>query len=47
MCGLSPMRVIAMIDDPRVTENILRHLGAWHAPPAGSGRSGALYVRTL
>ena len=29
------MRVIAVIDDPRVTEKILRHLGAWHAPPAG------------
>ena len=30
----SPMRVIAVIDDPRVTEKILRHLGAWHDPPA-------------
>jgi hypothetical protein len=29
----SPMRVIAVIDDPRVTEKILRHLGAWHDPP--------------
>ena len=28
------MRVIAVIDDPRVVENILRHLGAWHDPPA-------------
>ena len=28
------MRVIAVIDYPRVTEKILRHLGAWHAPPA-------------
>ena len=28
------MRVIAVIDDPRVTEKILRHLGAWHDPPA-------------
>mgnify|MGYP001765934678 CR=1 FL=1 len=27
------MRVIAVIDDPRVVENILRHLGAWHDPP--------------
>ncbi len=31
----SPMRVIAVIDDPRVVEKILRHLGAWRAPPAG------------
>jgi len=29
----SPMRVIAVIDDPKVTEKILRHLGAWHDPP--------------
>jgi hypothetical protein len=29
----NPMRVIAVIDDPRVTEKILRHLGAWHDPP--------------
>ena len=28
----SPMRVIA-VDDPRVVEKILRHLGAWHDPP--------------
>jgi hypothetical protein len=28
------MRVIAVIDDARVVENILRHLGAWHDPPA-------------
>jgi hypothetical protein len=27
------MRVIAIIDDPRITEKILRHLGAWHDPP--------------
>ena len=27
------MRVIAVIDDPRVVEKILRHLGAWHDPP--------------
>jgi hypothetical protein len=27
------MRVIAVIDDPRVTEKVLRHLGAWHDPP--------------
>ncbi|MEI7941531.1 MAG: hypothetical protein WCK27_33045, partial [Verrucomicrobiota bacterium] len=30
----SPMRVLAAIDDPRVVEKILRHLGAWHDPPA-------------
>ena len=29
----SPMRVIAVIDDPRVVEQILRHLSAWHDPP--------------
>ncbi len=28
------MRVIALIDDARVAEKILRHLGAWHDPPA-------------
>ncbi|MEI6784465.1 MAG: hypothetical protein WCQ21_26525 [Verrucomicrobiota bacterium] len=27
------MRVLAVIDDPRVVEKILRHLGAWHDPP--------------
>lgn len=27
------MRVIALIDAPRVVEKILRHLGAWHDPP--------------
>jgi hypothetical protein len=30
----NPMRVIAVIDDPRVIEKILRHLGAWHDPPS-------------
>ena len=30
----NPLRVIAVIDDPRVVEKILRHLGAWHDPPA-------------
>jgi hypothetical protein len=34
-----PMRVIAVIDDCRVIEKILRHLGAWHDPP--SSRSSA------
>ncbi|HPC62329.1 MAG TPA: transposase [Verrucomicrobiota bacterium] len=29
----NPMRIIAVIDDPRVVEKILRHLGAWHDPP--------------
>ena len=29
----NPMRVIALIDDRRVVEKILRHLGAWHDPP--------------
>ena len=28
------MRILAVIDDPRVVEKILRHLGAWHDPPA-------------
>jgi hypothetical protein len=37
----SPMRVIAVIDDPRVTEKILRHLGAWHDPPARQPAPGA------
>ena len=46
----SPMRVIAVIDDPCVVENILRHFRAWHPParrPVPAGRSGALYLRTL
>jgi len=38
----NPMRVMAVIDDPQVVEKILRHLGAWHDPPAcrslGGGR---------
>jgi hypothetical protein len=29
----NPMRVIAVIDDPGVVEQILRHFGAWHDPP--------------
>jgi hypothetical protein len=29
----NPMRVIAVIDDPRIVEKILHHLGAWHDPP--------------
>jgi len=37
------MRVIAVIDDPRAAavENILRHLGAWHDPPASLSPPGA------
>lgn len=34
------MRVIAVIDDPLVVEKILRHLGAWHDPPARPPPSG-------
>ena len=30
----SPMRVLCVIDDPEIVEKILRHLGAWHDPPA-------------
>jgi hypothetical protein len=37
----NPMRVIALIDDRRVVEKILRHLGAWHGPPAGLSQPGA------
>ena len=37
----NPMRVIAVIDDPRVAEKILRHLGAWHDPPAGLSSPGS------
>jgi hypothetical protein len=35
------MWLIALIDDPRVVERILRHLGAWHDPPAGLSPQGA------
>jgi hypothetical protein len=35
------MRVIAVIDDPRVGEKYLRHLGARHNPPAGLSPPGA------
>ena len=34
------MRVIAVIDDPQVVEKLLRHLGAWHDPPARPPPSG-------
>ena len=30
----NPMRVIAVIDEPGLVQKILRHLGAWHDPPA-------------
>ena len=32
--GQNSMRVIAVIEDPRLVEKILRHLGAWQDPPA-------------
>lgn len=35
------MRVIALIDDPRLVEKSLRHLGSWHDPPAGLPRPSA------
>jgi hypothetical protein len=40
------MRVIAVIDDPRVVEKTLRHLGAWHDPPAGLSPPGAPWAYT-
>ena len=33
--------MIAVNDDPRVVEKMLRHLGAWHDPPAGPSAPGA------
>ena len=36
----SPMRAIAVIDDPLVAEKILCHLGALHDPPARLPPSG-------
>ena len=36
----NPLRVIGVIDDQRVVEKILRHLGAWHDPPAGLSPPG-------
>ena len=35
----NPMTVIAVIDDPRVVQRILRHLGVWHAPPKVPART--------
>jgi hypothetical protein len=43
----NPMRVIAVIDDRRVVEKILRHLGAWHDPPACAGASAGRPPRPL
>jgi len=40
------MRFIAVIDDAQVAEKILRHLGAWHDPPAGLSGPGGLGRRT-
>jgi len=40
------MRVIAVIDDRRVVEKILRHLGAWHDPPAYTQASAGRPPRT-
>jgi len=37
----NPMRVIAVIDEPRLVQKILRHLGAWHDPPARGSPPGA------
>ena len=37
----NPMRVLDVIDDPRVVEKILRPLGAWHDPPARPPPPGA------
>jgi hypothetical protein len=37
----NPMRFIAVIDDPRVVERILRHLGARQDLPAGLSPPGA------
>ena len=34
------MRVIAIIDNPEVTEKILRHLGLWCGPPSGRPPTG-------
>jgi hypothetical protein len=53
----NPMRVIALMDDARVVEKILRHLAVWHDPPARPpprglpgfspvGREGAFMGRT-
>ena len=41
MCQ-SPVRVIAVMDDPRVVEQMLRHLGGWHDPPSAGSSAGFL-----
>ena len=46
----NPMRVIAVIDDPRVVEQILRHLGALARPTAqtaATGPPGSIHLRTV
>ena len=30
----NPMQILAVTDDSRVVEKVLRRLGAWHDPPA-------------
>jgi hypothetical protein len=37
----NPKRVIAVIGDPRLMQKILRHLSAWHHPPARGSPPGA------
>jgi hypothetical protein len=39
--GQNSMRVIAVIEDPRLVEKILLHLGAWQDPPARLPAPGA------
>jgi hypothetical protein len=42
----NPMRVIAVIDDPRVIEKTLRYLALWYAPPPSPpGPVGVLACR--
>jgi hypothetical protein len=40
------MRIIAVINDQRAVEKILRHLGAWHDPPDGLPPPGATWPYT-
>lgn len=40
------MRVIAVIDDPRVVRKILRRLGLWHDPPPRAAPLGLLASHT-
>jgi len=39
------MQVIAVIDDARVVERILRHLGVWHDPPGRPPPPGCAFCR--